>query len=169
MEQNAKPVYTENHEAFRRMLIAGGITFVMGFFFGQQMLDNDLFEALRGWFPVVMWIGGLVAWSMCFVLYPKRYAIYDDRLVIEWWYPRSKVIPFDEIRELEAKPLMGKRNIIVRSQGADYDFGLEMISPRNAIQFSERLEETLNRSRFRSGREPVQMILNEPKKRKQRS
>ena len=169
MEQREKPVYSENHEAFRRLLIAGGITFVMGFFFGQQMLSHEAFAPMRSWFPPLMWVMGLVAWSMCFVFYPKQYAIHDDSLVIDWWYFRRKVIPFDEIRELEAKSFMGKRNIIVRSRGADYDFGWNMIAPRNAVPFSERLEEMLNRQRFRAGKEPIQMILEAPKKGKQRN
>lgn len=166
MHEQAKPPYTEHHEAFRRLLIAGGITFVMGFFFGQQMLSHEAFAPLRSWFPPLMWILGLLGWSMCFIFYPKQYSIHEDSLVIEWWYLRRKAIPFHEIRELEAKSFLGKRNIIIRSRGPDYEFGWHMIAPRNAVPFSERLEEALNRHRFRAGREPIRMILEEPKPRK---
>lgn len=167
-QKEEKPLYTENHEAFRRLLIVGGITFVMGFFFAEEMLADGAFEVLRGWFPVTMWICGLAAWSMCFVLYPKQYAIFDDSLVIDWWYPRRKVIPFDEIRELEAKSFMGRKQLIVRSRGPDYDFGWNMLAPRGPERFAERLEESMNRHRFYNGRDAIQIIPEEPGKGKQR-
>ena len=160
---DGKPVYTDNHEAFRRLLIAGGVTFVVGFFFREVAPTNDVFQAVRGWFALSMLICGLVAWSMCFVFYPRQYAIYDDCLAIEWWYPRRKVIQFDEIREIEVKSFLGKRHIIVRSRGPDYDFGWNMLGPRRSAQFAERLEESINRHRFYAGREPVQISLEEPK------
>lgn len=167
MDEKAKPLYTENHEAFRRLLIAGGITFVMGFFFDQQAAD--VLAPLRFWFPLAMWICGLAAWSMCFVFYPRQYAIYDHGLAIEWWYPRRKVIPFDEIRELEAKSFLGKQNLIVRSRGPDYEFGWEMLAPRRPEPFAQRLEEAMNRHRFQAGREPIQIIPEAPRKKNQKN
>lgn len=152
------------------MLIVGGITFVMGFFFGDQLVASDLLSVMRGWFPITMWICGLAAWGMCFVIYPKQYAIYDGGLGIEWWYRRRKFIPFDEIRELEAKSFAGKRSIIVRSRGPDYDFGWDMLAPRKPGPFVQRLEESINRRRFYTGRDPIQVITEEPKKKsKQRN
>ena len=168
-QQEGKSVYTENHEAFRRLLIVGGITFVIGLFFGDQLVTSDVFSILRGWFPITMWICGLAAWGMCFGIYPKQYAIYDDGLGIEWWYRRRKFIPFDEIEELEAKSFAGKRNIIVRSSGRDYDFGWNMLAPRRPVLFVERLEESINRRRFRAGNDPIRVIAEEPKKSKQRN
>ena len=161
--EDGKPIFTDNHESFRRLLIAGGVTLAVGYFFGERVPENDLFEGLRTWLSIAMLVCGAVAWSMCFVFSPRQYAIYDHCLMIEWWYPRRKVIPFDEIREVEVKAFMGKRHIIVRSRGPNYEFGWNMLGPRRPALFAERLEESMNRRRFYAGLEPIQIFMEKRK------
>lgn len=78
-------------------------------------------------------------------------------MLVEWWYFRRKVIPFDEMTELKAWTNMGKRQIIVISRGPDYDFGWNLIAPRKIEAFAQRLEEAVNCRRFYAGRGPIQI------------
>ena len=44
--QEEKPLYRENHEAFRRLLIVGSISVVIGVFFGDKMASGELPQAV---------------------------------------------------------------------------------------------------------------------------
>lgn len=168
MGEKEKPLYFEYHEAFRRLLIMGGISLVIGFFFAEQVGSSEIFPWLDRWFPWFMRGSGLVIWSFCFLLHPRQYSIFADRLVVEAWYPRRKVVPFDEITELKAWTNMGRRQIIVLSRGETYSFGFTLLSPRRIEQFAERLEEAMNRRRFYAGREPIQITPEERKEKKKK-
>ena len=122
---------------------------------------------MGSWLPIVMWGLGLVILAICFLLHPKQYSIYPDRYAVEWWYFRRKVIPFDEITELKVRSNMGKKQLTIISRGQSYDFGWECISPRKALPFAERLEEALNRHRFLAGREPISLIREDIKEKKE--
>ena len=154
-QQGGKPLYWDNHEAFRRLLIMGGASLVIGVFYGERASGGVLGSWMGSWLPIVTWGLGLVILAICFLLHPKQYSIYPDRYVVEWWYFRRKVIPFDEITELKVWSNMGKKQLTIISRGQNYDFGWESISPRKALPFAERLEEALNRHRFETGRKPI--------------
>ena len=156
-QQQERPLYWDNHEAFRRLLIVGSACLVMGFFFGDRVVSGGLMTWTKSWFPTVMWASGLMVLALCFLLHPKQYSIYPDSLVVEWWYFRRKAIPFDEVTELKAWSNLGKRHIIVMSRGEDYDFGWDLIAPRKIEVFAQRLEEAINRRRFYIGRDPIQI------------
>ena len=164
--QAEKPLYWDNHEAFRRLLIMGGISLVIGVFYAEQASTGPLVAWMRAWFPIVMWASGLFILAMCFLLHPKQYSIYPDRFVVEWWYFRRKVIPFDEINELKIWSNLGKRQLTIISRGPTYEFGWDSISPRNVLAFAERLEETLNRHRFHAGRAPITVVREDIKDKK---
>ena len=155
--QAEKPLYWDNHEAFRRLLIMGGISLVVGVFYADRASTGALVAWMRDWFPIVMWASGLLILAMCFLLHPKQYSVYPDRLVVEWWHFRRKVIPFDEITQLKAWSNLGKRQLIIISRGPDYEFGWESISPRKVEVFADRLEEALNRYRLYAGLESIQI------------
>ena len=157
LKQEGKPVYWDNHEGFRRLLIIGSISLVIGVFFGDKIGWSEIFSWLRGWFPIFMWTSGLATLAICFLVHPRQYSIYPDYLAVEWWYPRRKVIPFNEITELQAWTSVGRKKIIVLSKGEDYDFGFDALAPRRIGVFAQRLEESLNRHRFHAGREPIQI------------
>ena len=133
----------------------GGVSLVIGVFYGEQASAGLLGSWIGKWLPVIIWGSGLFVLAMCFLLHPKQYSIYPDSLAVEWWYLRRKVIPFDEITELKIWSNLGKKQLIIISRGPDYDFGWNSISPRNALAFSERLEEAVNRHRFLAGRAPI--------------
>ena len=156
-QRDESPLYFDNHEAFRRLLIVGSICLVIGVFFGDKVASGNVLPWMQGWFPVLMWVSGLLTLAMCFLLHPKQYSIYSESLVVEWWYFRRKAIPFDEVTELKAWTNMGRRQLIVLSRGADYDFGWECIAPRKIEVFAQRLEEAINRRRFYAGRDPIQI------------
>ena len=143
--QGEKPLYSENHEAFRRLLIVGGIAFVCGVFF------------FEGWLATMNWVSGMVALGFCFLVYPRQYSIYPDRLVIEWWYFRRKVVRYEEVTELLGSSLGFAKHLamITRGPAPDYSFGYTSISPRKIEVFASRLEEVLNRHRFYTGLEPI--------------
>ncbi len=155
--QTEKPLYWENHEAFRRLLIIGGISLVIGVFYGEAASTGFLVAWMKDWFPMVMWASGLLILAMCFLLHPKQYSIYPDSLVVEWWHFRRKTIPFKEITELKTWSNMGRTQLTIISRGPNYEFGWESIAPRKVEVFAERLEEALNRHRFRAGLEPLQV------------
>ena len=156
MQQDKEsPLYHEYHEAFRRLLLAGGVSFVVGFFFSQGV--GFSVSALKTWSMVAMFGAGALAMLMCFVLYPKQYSIYSDSLVVEWWYGKRKRVPYDKISELRAWNPMGKRNLIVVSRYPNYNFDMDYLAPRKMDAFAERLEEAINRHRFFLGREPIQI------------
>ena len=162
--EKEKPLYWEYHEAFRRLLIMGGISLVLGFF-ADQVGSSEALPWLERWFQEFMWVSAGVIWSFCFLLHPRQYTIYADRLVVEAWYPRRKVVPFGEITELKAWTNMGRRQIIVLSEGENYSFGFTLLGPRRIEEFARRLEEAMNRWRFYAGMEPMQIT---PEKRKER-
>ena len=167
MSQEAgKPLYRDNHEAFRRLLIMGGASLVIGVFYGEQASASALVSWMGGWLPVVLWGLGLLILALCFLLHPKQYSIFPDRYVVEWWYWRRKEIPFDEITELKVWSNMGKKRLIILSKGPSYDFGWECISPRRTVPFAERLEEALNRHRFLAGRAPIALVREDIKEKK---
>ena len=168
LRDEKKPLYWENHEGFRRLLIIGSISLVIGVFFGDKVGSGEAFSWLQGWFPMLMWISGLFILALCFLLHPRRYSIYTDCLAVEWWYIRRKVIPFDEVTELKAWSNMGRRQIIVLSKGKDYDFGFQAIAPRQMELFAQRLEEAMNRRRFYAGRDPITIQTERSRKDKQR-
>ena len=167
-QQQEKSLYFENHEAFRRLLIIGSISLVIGVFFGDKVASSEVFPWLQGWFPIFMWTSGLAVLALCFLVHPRQYSIYPDCLVVEWWYSRRKVIPFDEVTGLKAWTNMGRRHIIVLSRGRDYDFGFNTIAPRKIEVFAQRLEETINRRRFYAGREPIQIQAERSRKDKKK-
>ena len=154
--QSEKPLYWDNHEAFRRLLIMGGISLVIGVFYSERASTGVLVAWMSEWFPIVMWVAGLLVLAMCFLLHPRQYSIYQDKMAVEWWHFRRKVIPFNEITQLKTWSRMGRKQLIIISQGPNYEFGWECIAPRKIDAFAERLEEALNRSRFCSGLEPIQ-------------
>lgn len=164
--EKEKPLYFEYHEAFRRLLIMGGISLVIGLFFADQVGSTEIFPWLDRWFATFMVVSGVVIWSLCFLAHPRQYSIYGDRLEVEAWYPRRKVVPFDEITELKAWTNMGRRQIIVLSRGENYSFGFTLLSPRRIEPFAERLEEAMNRRRFYAGREPIQITPEARKEKK---
>ena len=166
--QAEKPLYWDNHEAFRRLLIMGGISLVIGVFYAEQASAGPLVAWMRAWFPIVMWGSGLLILAMCFLLHPKQYSIYPDRYAVEWWHFRRKVIPFDEITQLKIWSNMGKRQLIIISRGPDYEFGWECISPRKVEVFAERLGEALNRHRFYAGRAPITIQREDSRKDKKK-
>ena len=80
----------------------GSISVVIGVFFGDKMASSELLGWMRGSVSTVMWGSGLMVLALCFLLNPKQYSIYPDSLVVERWYFRRKVIPFEEMTELKA-------------------------------------------------------------------
>ena len=166
LRQAEKPLYWDHHEAFRRLLIMGGASLVIGVFYGEQASSGLLVSWIGKWLPVIMWGSGLVVLAMCFLLHPKQYSIYPDSLAVEWWYLRRKVIPFDEITDLKIWSNLGKKQLTIISRGPDYDFGWNSISPRNVLAFAERLEEALNRRRFYAGRDPIVVVREDIKDKK---
>ena len=165
-QQGGKPLYWDNHEAFRRLLIMGGASLVIGVFYGEQASESALVSWMGGWLPIVMWGLGLLILALCFLLHPKQYSVYRDRYVVEWWHLRRKEIPFDEITELKVWSNMGKKQLIIVSRGPNYEFGWECISPRKTAPFAERLEEAVNRHRFLAGREPIVLVREDIKDKK---
>ena len=153
--QAEKPLYWDNHEAFRRLLIMGGASMVIGVFYGEQASEGFLVSWMGNWLPIVMWASGLLILSMCFLLHPRQYSVYPDSVAVEWWYFRRKVIPFDEITQLKIWSNLGKRQLTIISRGPNYEFGWESISPRKVEVFAERLGEALNRHRFYAGHTPI--------------
>ena len=156
-DQGEKPLYWDNHEGFRRLLIAGSASVVVGVFFANKIASSEFLAWMQGWFATASWASGLTALAMCFLLNPKQYSIYPDSLAVEWWYFRRKVIPLDEVTEIQARSLMGRGHIVVLSRGPDYRFGFDAITPRQAETFARRLEEAVNRRRFYSGRDPIEV------------
>ena len=167
-EQEEKPLYQDNHEAFRRLLIMGGISLVVGVFYGEQASASDLLAWMRDWFPIVMWASGLVILAMCFLLHPKQYSIYPDRFVVEWWHFRRKVIPFNEVTELKIWSNLGRKQLTILSRGPNYEFGWECISPRKFEVFAERLGEALNRHRFYAGLDSLTIQREDSRKKKRK-
>ena len=165
-QQAGKPLYWDNHEAFRRLLIMGGASLVIGVFYGEQASGGIFVSWMGSWLPIVMWGLGLVILAMCFLLHPRQYSIYSDRYVVEWWHLRRKVIPFDEITKLKVWSNMGKKQLAIISSGPNGEFGWECISPRKTVPFAERLEEALNRHRFLAGRAPVTIEREDIKEKK---
>lgn len=161
-----KPLYWEYHEGFRRLLIMGSVCFVMGAFFGDQVAPPELLPRLSGWVPTAMWISGLIILGFCFGIHPRQYSIYPDCLVVQSWYPRRKIVPFDEITELKAWTNVGRRHIIVISEGENYSFGWTLLAPRKIEQFADRLEEAMNRRRFNAGLDPIQITPEKKKEKK---
>ena len=88
--QGKKPLYRENHEAFRRLLIVGSISVVIGVFFTDKVASSELLGWMRGWVSTVMWGSGLMVLALCFLLNPKQYSIYPDSLLVEWVVLPSK-------------------------------------------------------------------------------
>ncbi len=168
LKQGEKPNYWDNHEGFRRLLIMGGVCLVFGVFFGDVVGPPELRSVLEGWFPIMMWVMGAIILVFCFVLHPRQYSIYEECLAVEWWYPRRKVIPFDDVTELKAWTSVGRRHIIVLSRGRNHSFGFEAIAPRKIEVFAERLEEAVNRRRFQAGREPIQLQAERTRKKKRK-
>lgn len=153
--QAEKPLYWDNHEAFRRLLIMGSVSLVIGVFYGERASAGALVSWMQDWFPIVMWGSGLLILAMCFLLHPRQYSIYPDSVAVEWWHFRRKVIPFDEITQLKIWSNLGKRQLIIISRGPNDEFGWESMAPRKVEVFAERLGETLNRHRFYAGRDPI--------------
>ena len=166
-QQEEGPLYYENHEAFRRLLFAGGSCLVIGVFFSDKAVPEAL-GWLQTWGPVILLGSGVLSLLMCFVLNPKQYSIYSDSLVVEYWYHRHKAVPFDQVTELKAWSALGKRNIIVMSRGPNWEFGWDCIAPRKIETFADRLEEAINRHRFLAGREPIQIQPERSRKDKKR-
>ena len=156
-EQSEKPIYWDNHEGFRRLLIAGSVSIVIGVFFADKVASTEFMAWMRGWFHIMAWASGLMALAMCFVLYPKQYSIYPDSLMVEWWYYRRKVVPFDQVYEIEARSIMGRANITLWRRGPGYEINYDSISPRQPEIFAQRLEEAVNRQRFYAGRNPIEV------------
>ena len=148
------------------MLIMGGASVVIGIFYGEQASGGILVSWMGSWLPIVMWGLGFVILAMCFVLHPKQYSIYSDRYVVEWWHWRRKQIPFHEITDLKVWSNMGKKQLTIISRGENYDFGWECISPRKVLPFAERLEEAVNRHRFLAGRDPIILVREDIKEKK---
>ena len=157
LQQGEKPLYWDNHEAFRRLLLMGGASLVIGVFYGEQASTGLLVAWMQDWFSIVAWVSGSLVLAMCFLLNPKQYSIYSDSMVVEWWHLRRKAVPFDEITQVKIWSNLGKRQLIIISRGPNDEFGWECISPRKADAFAERLAEALNRHRFHAGREPIQV------------
>lgn len=155
--QGEEPLYRDNHEGFRRLLIAGSVSVVIGVFFADRIVSSEALAWMQGWFATASWAIGLMALAMCFVLYPKQYSIYPDSLSVEWWYSRRKVIPFDEVTEIEARSIMGRGHIVLWRRGPEFQFWYDSISPRQAEIFARRLEEAVNRRRFYAGRDPIEI------------
>ena len=166
--QDEKPLYWDNHEAFRRLLIMGGASLVIGVFYGEQASEGLLVAWMSDWFPPVMWGMGLAILAMCFLLHPRQYSIYPDSMVVEWWHLRRKVVPFDEITRVRIWSNLGKTQLIIISSGPNGEFGWECISPRKTEVFAERLGEALNRHRFYAGREPLQIQNENDRKEKKK-
>ena len=164
--QAEKPLYWDHHEAFRRLLIMGGASLVIGVFYVEQASAGLLVSWMGKWLPVVMWGSGLLILSMCFLLHPKQYSIYPDSMVVEWWHLRRKVIPFNEITELKIWANLGRKQFTIISRGPNDEFGWQSISPRKALVFAERMEEALNRHRFHAGRAPITIVREDIKDKK---
>ena len=160
-----KPLYWEYHEGFRRLLIVGSVCFVIGAFLGDRAMSDSFMPWFAGWYPTFMWVSGLIILGFCFVMHPRQYSIYPDCLVVQAWYPRRKVVPFDEITELKAWTNVGRRHIIVISEGENYSFGWTLLAPRKIELFADRLEEAMNRRRFYAGLDPIEI---QPEKRKEK-
>ena len=140
-----KPLYWENHESFRRLLIVGGMALVCGVFF------------FEGWLGTMNWVSGVIAFIFCFLLHPRQYSIYPDCLVVEWWYFRRKVVRYEYVTELlgSRAGFLNQLAVITRGPAPRYSFGYTSISPRKIEVFARRLEEALNRHRFYIGLEPI--------------
>ena len=160
-QQTDKPLYQEYHEGFRRLLILGSIPLVIGLFFGDKLGASEVFPWIGEWYPTVMWAMGLMLLSYCFLLNPKQYVIYEDSVAVEWWYPRRKAVPFDEITELKIWSAVGKKGLMVLSRGPapGYKFGCDTLTPREIEAFARRLEEAVNRRRFQNVRDPISVQM----------
>ena len=167
-QQSEKPLYSDNHEAFRRLLIMGGASLVIGIFYGAQASGGVLGSWMGSWLPIVMWGLGLIILAICFLLHPRQYSIYADRYVVEWWHFRRKVIPFDEITELKIWSNLGKGQLTIISRGPNCDFGWDSISPRKVEVFAERLGEALNQHGFYAGRAPITIQREDSRKDKKK-
>ena len=168
IEEQEKLLYREYHESFRRMLITGGVLVTLGFYtngnFGNYD-GNGLMSWMGFWATLVAWVFGAFSLAICFLLSAKQFSIYPDCVVVEWWYPRRKVIPFDQIERMEFWYVMGKKGLWLLWDWGD-DFTFYQMAVRRVDDFAPRLEEAVNRHRFYGGQAPLSILTKASEKNK---
>ena len=136
----AQPLLSERHRSAimtRTIGFIGWFIIVLAFIVGASDAQAWWEDALP-----LLGIGAVFAGAHWF-LAPRRYNVYEEQLVIAYGKPRERVIPFDEISQLQViRHLLGGEIRIHRTSGRAVS-----IQPWHPQRFLEAMEQALNRYR----------------------
>ena len=119
-----QPYHTDKH----------GMAFNLTLILALGMLGLGLFQGD----PMFITIG-VVFGGFSWLTTPKSYVVLDDRLIIVYGQPRTRVIPFDTVENMELLRLPIGERVAVWTHGKKR----YILQPRNAAEFHQKLREAL--------------------------
>lgn len=151
----AQPLLSERHRSTimtRLIGFIGWLMIVLAIIVGFKSAAAWREDALP-----LLGIGAAFAVSHWF-LAPRRYNVYEEQLVIAYGKPRQRVIPFDEISELQViRHLLGGEIRVHRTSGRAVS-----IQPWHPRRFLDAIEQAMNQYRgVEPESEPPQLPENE--------
>jgi hypothetical protein len=133
--ERSEPLHSESHRTSiltPTIALIGWALIIMGFWVGLK--DGDWSS-----FGFLIPVGALLASSHWF-LAPRRYNIYENRVVITYGRPRVRAFPFDEVSSVEVKThSLGAEVRVQLKKGGYVGF-----APQSTRPFHEALEDAFN-------------------------